>query len=120
MPPPGQPPGQLGPASLPGPNAGLAMKAMSDVRNAIQMLESALPHIPMGTELHGEVLNSVKGLSKHLGQGSQNQGLDLMSLLQMARQTAQSQPMQTLMRAYPNNPGAPPALPPGGALPMAA
>jgi len=117
---PVSPPGQLGGGTMPSGNAGLAVKAMSDVRNAVTMLESALPHIPMGSELHGEVLNATKGLLKHLQSGDQNQSIDLMSLLQMARQNAQSQPMQALMKAYPQNPGAPPAPGAGGGLAMAA
>lgn len=96
------------------------MKAMADVRNAVQMLESALPHIPMGSELHGEVLNATKSLLKHLQPGDQHPGLDMMSLLQMARQTAASQPMQALMRAYPNNSAMPPVPPSGGNMPAAA
>lgn len=115
----GAPPSQLGAAALPAANAGLAMKALSDVRNAVSMLENALPHIPMGSELHTEVLNTIKGISKHLQNAApQNSGIDLMSLLQMARHAAQAQPMQTLMRAYPQNPAAPPALGGGGAIGM--
>ena len=112
---------QLGAAVSPQGNPGLAVKAMADVRNAVQMLESAIAHLPMGSELHVEVLNSIKSLTKHLSAGGeQNKGLDLMSLLQMARGASQAQPMQTLNRAFPGNPNAPPALaPPGGAPPMA-
>ena len=100
------------------PNMGNAVKAMSDVRNAVKMLESALPNIPIGSPLHTEILNSTKALLKHLQPGDGNAGLDLMSLLQMARGAAQAQPMQALMKQ-----GAPPNTPPAiapGAPPMAA
>jgi hypothetical protein len=111
---------QLGAAVSPQGNPGLAVKAMGDVRNAVQMLEAALPHIPMGSELHVEVLNSVKALTKHLSSGGeQNKGLDLMSLLAMARNASQAQPMQALNRAFPTNPGGPPAMGPPSAPPMA-
>lgn len=107
---PAPPPAQIGPAVSPSPNAGLAVKAMSDVRNAVKMLETALPQIPMGTPLHAEILNATKSLLKHLHPGDQSSGLELMSLLQMARHAAQAQPMQALQRAFPQNPAAPPVL----------
>ena len=116
----GAPPPQMGAAVSPQGNPGLAVKAMSDVRNAVQMLESALPHIPMGSPLHVELLNSVKSLTKHLAEdGSENKGLDLMSLLLMARSASQAQPMQALNRAFPGNPNAPPAVSLPGGPPMA-
>lgn len=112
-------PPNLGAATTPQGNPGLAVKAMSDVRNAVTMLESALPHIPMGTPLHGEILNATKSLLKHLNAGDQNPGLDLMSLVQMARTQAQQQPMAALMRNFQGN--QPPALPPAApSLPGAA
>ena len=109
--PPAAAPGNLGPVTTPQPNMGNSVKAMSDIRNAVKMLESALPNIPMGSPLHAEILNSTKSIIKHLQQGDGSAGLDLMSLLQMARGASQAQPMQALMKAFPNQPNAPPALP---------
>ena len=100
---------------MPQGNPGNAVKAMSDVRNAVKMLETALPAIPMGSPLHTEILNTTKALLKHLQPGDGSPGLDLMSLLQMARNNAQAQPMQTLAKAFPNTPNAPPAVMPGAA-----
>lgn len=108
-------PAQVGPGVMPQGNAGNAVKAMSDVRNAVKMLETALPNVPMGTPLHTEILNTTKALLKHLQPGDASPGLDLMSLLQMARNNSQAQPMQTLARAFPNAQNAPPAVLPGAA-----
>ena len=102
---------------------GSSVKAMSDVRNAVKMLETALPNIPMGSPLHTEILNSTKSLLKHLSPGDGNSGLDLMSLLQMARSAQQSQPQQALQRAFPSQGNTPPAVAPpaaAAASPMAA
>lgn len=120
--PPASAPGNLGPVTTAQPNMGNSVKAMSDVRNAIKMLESALPNIPIGSPLHSEILNSTKALLKHMQPGDSNSGLDLMSLLQMARGASQAQPMQAVMKAFPNQPTTPPALPvtPPAAPPMAA
>lgn len=92
---------------------------MADVRNAIKMLESALPNVPMGTPLHTEILNSTKSLLKHLPESDASPGIDLMSLVNMARQASQAQPMQALMKAFPQQPNTPPAMAPA-APPMAA
>lgn len=85
---------------------------MADVGAAVKLLEGALPHIPMGSPLHSEVLNSTKSLIKHLQDGGDsNPQEQIMSLLNMARSAAQAQPMQALMRAYGGGaPGQPPAI----------
>lgn len=112
-------PPNLGAATTPQGNPGLAVKAMSDVRNAVTMLESALPHIPIGTPLHSEILNATKSLLKHLQPGEQNAGIDLMQLVQMARQQAANQPMAAMMRQF--QPNQPPAIASGGpAMPRVA
>ena len=117
--PTGAPPPQIGAAVSPQGNPGLAVQAMGKVRTAVKMLQEALPQLPMGGELHVEVLNSVKSLTKHLESGDQNKGMDLMELLNMARAAKEAQPMQALNRAFPSSQNAPPALAGGGAPPMA-
>lgn len=134
---PGGPPGaspmagaaraNIGPATAPQAHGGTAAAAMNDLQNAIKMLEKALPSIPMGTPIHAAVLKAATDLSKHLGAGSGNEGLQLQSLLQMARQAQQNAPMAALSRIMPGPDGSPPApiAPPGGGggappMPMAA
>lgn len=117
----------IGPVTTPQPNAGSAAAAMSKVRNAVSMLEEALPGIPMGTPAHTEILNTLTKLSKTFsgeGGGGGQKGIDLMTLLQSARQASQASPMAALSKMM-QPPGAPPAMPgaepggaPGGAPPM--
>lgn len=114
---PGQLPPQLsaapshsGPATMPQGNPGNAAAAMVEIRNAVQMLEKALPSIPMGSPLHEEVMKATSGLVKKLSQGDENQALQLQSLVQMMRSSAQQQPMSALSRLYPSQPQSP-ALP---------
>lgn len=105
-------PRAIGPVTTPQGNAGNAAAAMNDVRNAVMMLEKALPQIPMGTPLHTEILNVTQKLAKHMNPGDGNPGLELQSLLQMARSASQSQPMAALGRMG-AAPGAGPAMMPG-------
>lgn len=80
------------------------------------MLEQALPDIPIGSPFHDAVMNAAKGLTKHLQPGDGSAGLELQSLLQLARQQSQSAPLQALARmGAQGGPQPPPAvMPPPG------
>lgn len=117
MPVPGMPPSMspapanAGPVAAPQGNQGNSAQAMSLIRNAIEMLQKALPMIPMGSPLHGDILNATSKISKHMEEaGGQNKGVDLQSLLQMAKSASQQSPVQALNRMHPN-PTAAPAMP---------
>lgn len=120
MPMPGQLPpavspaaANLGPAVAPQGNQGNVAMALMDVRNAVNLLQKALPMIPLGAPLHAELLDTVKKISKHLTPEGENQGLQMQSLLQMARQSASQPPVAALARMYGGGPNTPPAT--GGA-----
>lgn len=109
-------PAHAGPATMPQGNQGNAAKAMLDVRNAVKMLEQALPMIPMGSPLHEKIHKVALDLSKELNQGDENPALQLQSLVQMMRSASQAQPMNALGRMFPGqSPTTPPAT--GGASP---
>jgi hypothetical protein len=105
----------IGPVTTPQHNAGTAAAGLSKVRNAITMLEEAIPMIPMGTPIHTELLGMATKLTKLLSGGGAGgeKGIDLRSLLDSARQQSQSSPMAALGRMMPQQGGAP-AMP-GGA-----
>ena len=103
---------------MPQANHGNMGQALNDVRNAVKMLEGALSKIPMETPFHEAVFNAAKGLLKHLRPGEGNQGLELQSMLQAAKQQSQSAPMAALMRmGQGGGGGMPPAMPPPGGAP---
>lgn len=92
--------------------------AMTEVRNAMTMLQKALPMIPMGSPAHNEILTFIKKMGDHLTKGEDNQGQQIMSLLQMIKQQAQSAPQNAMMRMFPQQqPNTPPAMPPAGGAP---
>lgn len=97
-------------------NPGNMAAGISAVRNGVQMLQKALGVIPVGSELHGDVLKALTNLSKHMEAGqSATPALDMQQLLQMARGQAQQQPMAALQRMFPQAPNQPPAgMPTGG------
>jgi hypothetical protein len=98
--------------------------AMIEIQNAVKMLEKALPMIPMGAPVHEKILNFCKEIGKTLSEGSGggNHALELQSLIQMARQSAQQAPVAALARAFPSGAGAggAPALPGASPQPQAA
>ena len=106
--PPPPPGGGTGSAATHGPMAGNAAQGMAKVKVGLEALQAALPMIPMGSELHADLMKAVSSISKHLQQdGAQGGGAQIQQLLDMIR-TAKTQ-------------GGPPAAPPGGggAPPMA-
>lgn len=103
-------PANAGPAAVPQGNQGNLVQAMSLVRNALEMLQKALPMVPMGSPQHADLLKAVAMISKHMEHNEGNKGVDLQSLLQMARQASQQSPVQALNRMHPA-PTAAPAMP---------
>lgn len=107
-----QAPANVGPVAMQQANQGNIAAAMIEVKNAVNILQKSLPLIPMGSPLHTDILNFVKGISKHLSQNEETQGIQIQSLLQMAKQAAQSSPMQAMARMFPpQTPNSPPAMP---------
>lgn len=96
-----QAPPNAGPMAMPQGNQGNIGAALVKIKNACKMLEEALPLIPMGDELHTDVLNTLKQLSKPLKKGGgENTQLEVGSMLQMAKNNAQSAPMAAMARMF--------------------
>ena len=115
---PGASPGLMTPtpAAAPSANLGAQAHASGQVKQALIMLETALPHIGIETPLHKAVMTSISNLSKHLGQTTSGQGQDQALQQSMLRDLAlrsqQMSPMLAAMQARGGAPGAPPGAPP--------
>ena len=107
-----KPPGM--PAMGGGALAGSAMQGLTKVKTALEMLQQALPMLPMGGEVHQDVMQSVAKLSKHLEKGPGDGGDKIQQLIEMIRNAKQNPGMAGMMPG--GAPGAPPP-PPGGAPP---
>lgn len=117
--PPGLPPGLMGgppgigPMGAPQGNPGNALAAISKVKSAVTLLQEALPAIPMGSDVHTDVLKAVGMLAKHSDQGQATDQSQITQLMAMIQKLATQQPNAALQRlAHPPGPNAPPALPP--------
>lgn len=100
----------LGPVTQQGHNQGNVASAMLDIKNALQLLQKALPNLPMGDELHSTVLQTVTKLSKYAGDIPEQPGLQQQSLLAMMRGMGQN-PMQSALSRMLPQPGQGPAMP---------
>ncbi len=120
MPMPGAPPapagGGVGAASAPGALAGAANQGIAKVKVGLEALQAALPMLPMGGEIHSDVMQCVAKLTKHLkSQGQEGPGggggiQQLLEMLRNAKTQGAPNPMAAMMPG-----GAPGGPPPGGA-----
>lgn len=82
--------GGTGPASVPGHMAGAAAQGSAKLKTAVELLQSCLAIIPLGSDAHGDVLKAVTMLAKHVGEsgsGPQASGQDMVQqLAALARQ----------------------------------
>ncbi len=109
-----QPQPGLGAVTQPQGNPGNMAAGISAVRNGVQMLQKALDVIPVGSELHADVLKALTNLSKHMEAGqSATPALDQQQMLMAAKAAAAQQPMNALQRMFPQAPNQPPAGMPG-------
>ena len=96
-------------AAAPTANLGAQAHAAGQIKNALLMLETALPNVPLDSPLHKACMTSINALAKSLPQG-QTPGNQESLLRDMALRQQQMSPMVAAMQAR----GAPGAPPPGG------
>lgn len=85
-------------------NPGLQADAMSKVHTAIQLLEQALPNLPVGSDPHKDVLDAISKLSKTAPASEAIPGVQTSQLAGLQRQAQQSAPLQALARAMGQGP----------------
>lgn len=96
-----QQPGSSGPAAMASPNPGAMAQASAKVREAVQILSSALAEMPMGSEEQIEVSKCVTQLSKKFPQAESNPGIQNSMLRDLAQKAQQNQQFQALQRQMP-------------------
>jgi hypothetical protein len=113
-------PSRVGPVTVPGVNHGNQVAAHAAVHAGIEAFQKALPQIPMGSELHTELLTTIKKLSSLLSDSSPDPAQQIQQLVQLARQTQQEGPMAALGRMYPQQQQSPAMPAPATPTPQAA
>lgn len=101
----GAPPGNLGAVTIPQNNPGNLKSALEKLHGAAQLINDAIPAIPLGSELHGKVLKMATELNKMLGEAKENSQGTIQTMLQAIQQMKQNPQMGAL---HPGAPGGPP------------
>lgn len=123
MPPPMFPqPGPAAPASAPTGNPGEMATAMAQVRQAIQILEQALPKLETGGEQHKATLDALQKLSKAYPATNSVPGIENTTLMGLMRNARQGAVMRQLAQSGGGGGGGPPGMSPpqGAGAPMQA
>lgn len=87
------------PLGAPSGNPGQSAHSMSQVRLAIDMLQKALPGLPMGSDPHKTVLSFIQSISKSIPPSAEIPGVQQTGLKDMQQQAQQSAMMQAIMRS---------------------
>src|SRR5258708_23586570 len=95
----GQPAMGASPVAAPSGNPGEAANAMSVVREAVKLLEQALPKLPTGSDPYKSVLSAIQSVSRHVTPAEESPGVQKTALSNLAADAQKSAPMQALMRS---------------------
>ena len=114
----GQPPiGSAGPAGPRSGNPGAAADSMTKVREAVHLLEMALPGLPVGSEPHKAVLKMIQDGAKLVPSQGEEPGVQQSTLAGLQDRAKQQSMLQALMSSMGGAGGAGGAPPGGGAAP---
>jgi len=92
------------PTGSPGSNA----NALSQVREAIKILEKALPNLPTGSDPYKAVLSAIQSVSRHVTPSAEVPGVQQTTLRDMQQNAQQSGMLQSVMRSLGGGGGGPP------------
>src|SRR5215471_6515846 len=95
----GQPPMGASPISVPTGSPGSNAGAMAKVREAINILQAALPELGAGTEPYKAVLNSLQSLNKYVSPSAEVPGIQQTALKDLQSQAQKSAMMRQVMNS---------------------
>lgn len=106
---------------MPMGNPGEVAAGVSKVREAINILQVALPQFPVGSDIQKTVLKCIEQLSKLAVPAEASPQLQGSTLMQLLQQQQQGAPMQAAIRALgAGGGGPPPGMDPAAAMGAAA
>lgn len=105
----GAPPMGASPISVPSGSPGSNAGAMAKVREAINILQSALPELGAGTEPYKAVLSTLQSLNKFIPPSAEVPGIQKTAVNDLARQAQQSAMMRQVMASLGGQGGGMPA-----------
>lgn len=102
------------PLGVPSGNPGQTANAMSQIRQAVDLMQKALPSLSVGSDPHRSVLSAIQSISKVVPPSAEIPGVQQTQLRDLQQRAQQGAMMQALMRAMNSGQG-----PAGGAAPGA-
>jgi hypothetical protein len=79
------------------PGMGTQAQSLMMIKQALDMLQAALPGLGTGGEIHTAVLNSLRQLSRHIPQGQPTAGVQQTQMQDMLRNTLRNALLQRVM-----------------------
>ena len=108
----GQPQPGFNPAAKATGNPGETASALAQVREAVNLLQACLSKLPIGSEPHKAVMDSITKLSKVVPSGDTQPGIQNTALQALQNQRQEQAPMQQMLASM----GKPQGM--GGAQPQ--
>ena len=96
------------PLGVPTGSPGSYANALSQVREAIKILEKALPNLPTGSDPYKAVLSAIQSVSRHVTPSAEVPGVQQTTLRDMQQNAQQSGMLQSVMRSLGGGGGGPP------------
>ena len=93
----GQPPIGSSPVSVPSGSPGANAGGLAEVREAIKLLQVALPKLPVGSEPHKALLSSIQGLSKVVPPSAEVPGVQQTALRDLQQNAGKNAMLQQVM-----------------------
>jgi hypothetical protein len=90
------PAGNSGQASAPTGNPGLAAASLAKVREAVHLLELALPDLETGSDSHKAVIESIQKISKAVPPSQEIPGVQKSALMELQQRQGQNAALQQL------------------------
>jgi hypothetical protein len=114
----GKPPMGAAPISVPSGSPGAQAGALAEVREAIKVLEKALPKLQPGTDVYKSILKALNDINKHVPASSEVPGVQQNVLRDLQANAGKNAMLQALGGAGgPQGAGAPSAGPPAPGAP---
>lgn len=98
-PPPGQPAGGAGGATMPTPNRGLEAAALAKLAVAVQQISLIGGLLPAGSDAARDIRDALNKLAKHVPPGAISQGVQMTEAQRALMQQRQNQPQIAAQRA---------------------
>ena len=93
----GQPPMGSAPISTPSASPGSSAGALSKVREAIKILQAALPELPIGSEPHKKIMSAIQSISNVVPPSAEVPGVQQTALRDLQQNAGKNAMLQQVI-----------------------